>query len=306
MMLNLSIHIRRLFVGAAYSGLIYMSSGCTPEGHTQTQFDENAVASTSPWQLIWSDEFDEDGPPNPQHWGYEEGFVRNRELQLYTRRPENVWIKDGHLVLEAARETVPNPDYAPMDADQGRNAWIRQRETAEYTSAALTTKGLQEFRYGRVEVRAKLPEGRGMWPAIWMLAHDIGEVKWPDCGEIDIMEYVGHIPHTIHGAVHTGQKNHLNKNHPSTRVKLDNLHEQFNLYAIEWSADRLDFYVNDNNYMTYVNDGEGQGTWPFDKPYYLIMNIAVGGTWGGTAGVDGIIFPQRMHIDYVRVYQARP
>ena len=168
--------------------------------------------------------------------------------------------------------------------------------------------------YGRVAVRAKLPEGRGMWPAIWMLASDIdagdgkGGVPWPRCGEIDIMEYVGYIPDTVHTAVHTGVRNHMVGNHPTGRVQPGDLHDTFRTYAVEWTAEKIDFFVDDHLVQTYANDSatheDPEGVWPFDKPHYLILNIAVGGAWGGQQGVDETIFPQRMEIDWVRVYEA--
>ena len=239
------------------------------------------------WSLVWSDEFDRDGMPDPSRWTYEEGFIRNQESQYYTRaRPENARIEDGTLIIEARRE--------------------RFGDDAEYTSASLTTRGIASWRYGRVEVRAKLPTGRGMWPAIWMLGENIDEVGWPASGEIDIMENVGFDPDRIHANVHTEAFNHVLGTNKGASIEVPDPHEEFHVYAVEWSAERIEFFVDGRSYFTFTNSAAGAAEWPFDQPHFLIINAAIGGGWGGQQGIDDSIFPQRYYIDYVRVYERAP
>jgi beta-glucanase (GH16 family) len=255
----------------------------------------------SQWQLVWSDEFDYMGPPDPKRWTNETGFVRNRELQYYTAgRKENARVENGRLIIEAHRERFPNPRHSPDSSD-----W-RRAAHAEYTSASLTTQGLGQWRYGRIEVRAQLPYGRGVWPAIWMLGVNRSEVGWPRCGEIDIMEYVGFDPHLIHANIHTGAYNHVRGTGKGNRIRIQNPYDRMRLYAVEWSAEKIDFFVDDQKYFTYEKEpGAGEDVWPFDQPFYLILNLAIGGAWGGQKGIDESIFPQRFEIDYVRVYERR-
>lgn len=235
------------------------------------------------WRLVWADEFDVDGLPDPSRWTYEEGLIRNDELQYYTRaRPENARVENGALVIEARRE-----------------AW----EGADYTSASVTTRGITSWRYGRIEVRAKLPTGRGMWPAIWMLGENIDEVGWPACGEIDIMENVGFDPDRIHANVHTEAFNHVLGTNLGEVIDLPDPHLDFHVYAVEWRPDRIEFFLDGERYFSFENSGAGPAEWPFDTPHFLILNAAVGGAWGGQQGVDDSIFPQRYYIDYVRVYE---
>jgi beta-glucanase (GH16 family) len=144
---------------------------------------------TLPWHLKWSDEFDKDGLPDPTKWGYEEGLVRNNEAQLYTKRSENARVEGGMLVIEGRKEELPNPHFK-----EGSENWKEQKPVASYTSASLKTQGIASWQYGRIEVRAKIPQGKGIWPAIWTLGDNISEIGWPRCGEIDIMEFVGKEP----------------------------------------------------------------------------------------------------------------
>jgi beta-glucanase (GH16 family) len=251
----------------------------------------------SEWKLVWSDEFDQPGLPDSKRWTNEVGFIRNREAQYYVAgRMENARVEDGKLVIEARKEKFPNPQYR---ADAPR----RGPEMAEYTSASLTTEGLHAWKYGRVEVRAKLPQGRGIWPAIWMLGTNRRAVGWPACGEIDIMEYVGFEPDTIHANVHTRKYNHVQKTGKGDRIQVEKPFDTFHVYAIDWHEDRIDFFVNNKRYFTFQKEPEaGPEAWPFDQPFYLILNLAIGGAWGGQKGIDESIFPQRFEIDYVRVY----
>jgi beta-glucanase (GH16 family) len=253
------------------------------------------------WQLVWSDEFEKPGLPDPARWDHETGFIRNDELQYYTReRKENARVEGGMLIIEARKERMKNPAYDPSTPSRRGG---RKREFAEYTSASLVTRGKASWTYGRIEVRAKLPSGRGTWPAIWTLGTDFGATPWPACGEIDIMEFVGFEPGNIHAHVHTRKYNHIAKTDKGDKTPVADASEKFHLYAVEWDAERIDFFVDGLKYFSYLNEGTGTDAWPFDKPQYLILNLAIGGSWGGQKGVDDEIFPQRFTIDYVRVYQ---
>src|SRR5205085_12137598 len=158
--------------------------------------------------------------------------------------------------------------------------------------------------YGRIEVRAKVPSGRGTWPAIWTLA-DEPNARWPACGEIDIMEHVGFDPGKIHANIHTAKYNHVKRNGKGSQLSVPDATSAFHVYALEWSSERLDFFVDDQKYFTYENEKTGSDAWPYDKPHYLILNLAIGGAWGGQKGIDESIFPQRYYFDYVRVYQKK-
>ncbi|WP_128543507.1 glycoside hydrolase family 16 protein [Larkinella soli] len=238
-------------------------------------------------KLVWSDEFDKAGLPDPKKWKYDVGGhgFGNNELQYYLGpRPENARVENGHLIIEARRE---------------------KHENRAYTSAKLLTQGIAEWKYGRIEVRAKLPKGRGTWPAIWMLGSNIKTTRWPLCGEIDIMEHVGFNEGKIHGSIHTDAYNHVRGTHKTGTTQLANATADFNVYAIDWTTDRIEFYINDRKYYSAAKKDLGSKVeeWPLDQPYYLILNLAVGGNWGGQQGVDESIWPQRLEVDYVRVYQ---
>ena len=254
------------------------------------------------WKLVWSDEFDKPGLPDPAKWGYEVGFIRNNEAQYYTReRKENARVEDGYLVIEARKEKTKNEAYRPEGGEGRRRG--RGSEFAEYTSASLLTKGKAEWTYGRIEVRAKLPSGRGTWPAIWTLGTNINQVGWPTCGEIDIMEFVGYEPGVVHANIHTGDYNHVKGTGKGNKISVPDASEQFHVYVVEWYPDRLDFFLDDKKYFTFRKESDRVGVWPFNQPQYLILNLAIGGAWGGQKGIDDTIFPQRYLIDYVRVYQ---
>ncbi|MFN3485513.1 MAG: family 16 glycosylhydrolase [Planctomycetota bacterium] len=249
------------------------------------QTDSGPSVPRGNWKLVWSDEFDTPGLPDPSKWDYEEGLVRNRELQYYTRaRRENARVEDGTLILEARREDFKG---------------------ARFTSASLRTLGKASWTYGRFEIKARIPTGRGLWPALWTLGTDLRRVGWPACGELDIMENVGFDPETIYATVHTRKYNHVKGNSKGGRIRLARPFDRFIVYAMEWFPDRIDFFADQEKYFTYVNDGSGADAWPFDRPQYLILNVAVGGTWGGQKGVDETVFPQQMRVDYVRVYEKQ-
>ena len=191
---------------------------------------------------------------------------------------------------------------APV-ADLVRSGLINEPAQASRLEKAMTDGDIANLL--DVNVRAKLPTGRGTWPAIWTLGTNIREVGWPTCGEIDIMENVGFNPDTIHANIHTKKYNHVRKTAKGSTIKVSKPYEKFHIYAIEWSEDRIDFFVDKNKYFTFENEKSGQDAWPYDKPQYLILNTAIGGTWGGQKGIDDSIFPQKYYIDYVRVYQKQ-
>lgn len=247
-------------------------------------------------KLVWNDEFNGEGLPNPEAWGYEVGYIRNNEEQYYTdARLENIFQKDGCLTIKTIKEDY---DISDKPGNHGR-------KTAKYTSAAIDTDGKLSWQYGRVEVRAQLPKGKGIWPAIWMMGDNIHQVGWPGCGEIDIMEYVGHTPATSHGTIHMRAKNGQNWTNVSkgNNVKLDAPEEQFYVYALEWTADKMLILVDDQVVLEFKKSEEESKTalWPFDQKFFIILNTAIGGAWGGEIA-DGIC-PQEYKIDYVRVYQ---
>ncbi len=252
-------------------------------------FIVSAVAAAAERILIWSDEMDVDGLPNPEKWLYDTGGGGwgNDEAQYYTgERLENARVENGVLIIEARREPWPS---------------ARNRQN-EYTSARLVSKGAGDWLYGRVEVRAKLPAGRGTWPAIWMLPSGDAYGRWPRSGEIDIMEHVGFDMNRIHGSLHSLAHNWLTETQPTASIVVDNVDTEFHTYAIEWAPGEIRFFVDDIEYLHAQDPGTGWEEWPFDQPFHLVLNVAVGGFWGGLEGIDPDIWPQRMEIEYVRVY----
>ena len=242
-------------------------------------------AHAAHWKLVWSDEFDYHGLPDRTKWDYEEGFVRGTESQYYTRaRLENARVDGSQLIIECRKEHFTPPNHAPV----------------EYTAASLITRHSFTCQYGRIEVRAKLPHGKGVWPAIWMLGASYPQVNWPQCGEIDIMEFVGHDPDNIYAHLHyhaDGRRQFDRGVLPTIAPAAD-----FHVYACEWFADRIDFFFDTQKYHTVPTDKAGVGTDnPFRKPHYLLINFALGGAWGGP--IDDTILPQTYLIDYVRIYQ---
>jgi len=239
-----------------------------------------------PYQLVWSDEFDHAGLPDPAKWTYDVGGNGwgNNELEYYTsNRLENARVENGNLVIEARKESW-----------QGMN----------YTSARLLTKGKMSWQYGKIEVRAKLPRGRGTWPAIWMLG-DTNPLKWPDDGEVDIMEHVGFDQGIIHGPVHCKKYKWVIGNGKTATTPVMDCSDSFHVYAVEWDNNNLNISVDSTSYMSFSNEHSGYDAWPFDNKLFMILNIAVGGNWGGQKGVDDSVWPQQMLIDYVRVYQRK-
>lgn len=252
-------------------------------------------------ELIWCDDFATDGPPDPRWWAHELGYKRNREWQYYTDRPENVRVEGGALVIEARREQLP---ISAEQAKRRADGHPVEERLAHYTSGSLTTRGRFDFRYGRLEARARLPRGRGVWPAIWMSGANVGEVGWPMCGEIDVMEYVGFDPDAVHAAVHTKSGNHVWGGHQSARLPLAGLGERACTFALDWSPERIAVSAEGQTYFVYDRPADDPLAWPFDQPFFLRVNLAIGGIWGGKHGVDDAIFPQTFAIEWIRVYDA--
>ena len=269
--------------------VVTCSGPTSSENEDEDPYERITTASGRTWQLVWNDEFDRDGMPDGSKWQYDAGYIANNEEQYYTiGRPENSRIEGGHLTIEARQEPYTSPTNVQ----------------AEYTSARLKTEGRAAWTYGRIEVRARLPRGRGMWPAIWMLGTNISQVGWPTCGEIDIMEHVGFQPTRVHANIHTRAFNHTINTGKGASTTIENPYDEFHVYAVEWLEDRLEFFVDGRQYFAYPKqEGYSNDEWPFDKPHFLILNAAVGGDWGGQQGIDDSIFPTEFVIDYVRVYE---
>lgn len=249
------------------------------------------VKDVSSPKLVWADEFDYSGTPDSSKWNFNvgDGCPRvcgwgNNELQYYTENAlENARVENGHLVIEARLDSMGG---------------------MRYTSARLTTKGKGDWKYGRIEVRSKLPQGRGTWPAIWMLPTVADRpMQWPRDGEIDIMEHVGYNQGMIVGSIHTEKYNHIKWTQKSDSVYLADVSSEFHTYALDWTEEKLIWLIDDEAFLEISKNDEDYEGWPFDQPFHLILNIAVGGNWGGKHGVDDAIWPQQMVIDYVRVYQ---
>ena len=247
------------------------------------------------WQLVWSDEFDSD-VIDEEKWNkllWRPGWVNN-ELQAYTAETNNIFIENGNLVLQALYQ----PGYTGTDY-QGNGY------TTDYTSGRLNTAGKAEWSYGRFEIRAKLPEGVGSWPAIWMLGSSISSIGWPACGEIDIMEHVGFDEGNIHASIHTTAYNHILGTQKTAHINVPTATDSFHVYTLEWTANYMYFMVDDQPLHFVYNDSENDvDKWPFDQSAYLILNLAVGGDWGGAQGVDNSSFPMSMLVDYVRIYES--
>lgn len=241
------------------------------------------------YQLVWSDEFNYKGLPDSTKWSYDtEGNAwgwGNDELQFYTKkRKENAIVDGAYLHIKAIKE---------------------QWENKNYTSARLITKGKGDWLYGRVEVRAKLPTGRGTWPAIWMLSTDWEYGNWPKSGEIDIMEHVGYMPDSVFASAHTEIYNHKIGTQKTAGYYLPDCEKEFHNYILEWDEMEYKVYVDSTEYFSFKNEQKTYKEWPFDKKFHLLLNVAVGGFWGAVEGVDERIFPQEMLVDYVRVYQKQ-
>ncbi len=245
--------------------------------------DKNWSFETTP---TWEDNFNATGAPDLTKWGYDIGGSGwgNNELQYYTGNG-NARQENGNLVIEVKKEN-----------NSGR----------EYTSARLVSRGKGDFLYGRIEVRAKLPRGRGTWPAIWMLSTDRQYGDWPASGEIDIMEHVGYDPNKIHSSIHTTAFNHTRNTQKTAFKMVPDAMDAFHIYRIDWTPYSIRSFIDGVQYFEFVNQGTGYTVWPFDKRQHLLLNVAVGGDWGGVQGVDNTIFPVKFEIDYVKVYKLIP
>ena len=258
------------------------------------------------YQLVWSDEFNYKGAPNNKKWVYDIGFISNEEKQYFTSNAKNVRVEKGNLIIEAHKESVANKDYkSNAFRDKSWLRYIPKIDSAKYTSARIKTMGLASWKYGRIDVRAKLPKGTGLWPAIWMLGENRKEVGWPESGEIDIMEYVGFSPDSIFGTIHTKAYNHLKKTQKGKKTFISNPNDTYHTYSLEWTPEKMDFILDDVVYNSFANEHKTTAEWPFDQKFYLILNVSVGGMLGGQKGIDDTVFPQHMAVDYVRVFQKK-
>jgi beta-glucanase (GH16 family) len=242
-----------------------------------------------PWQFetdpVWSDEFSVNGKPDSLKWGYDVGGGGwgNNELQFYTEG-DNALIRDGKLFIEVRKE------------DKGDR---------HYTSTRLVSKNKGDFLYGRFEARAKIPKGRGLWPAIWMLPTDWAYGNWPRSGEIDIMEEVGFDPDRFHISMHTEAYNHVKGTQKTATTVIPDATADFHVFRVDWTPEDIRGFIDDKLIFTFVNEHKTAAEWPFDKRFHWLLNVAVGGNWGGQKGVDDSIFPAAMQVDYVRVYRLK-
>lgn len=235
--------------------------------------------------LVMQDEFDTDGVLNTSLWDYEIGTGNNgwgnNELQYYTNRNENISVQNGKLLITANKE-----DY------QG----------SSYTSARILTKGKFDQKYGRFEARIRVPYGQGIWPAFWLLGDNIDQVGWPQCGEIDIMEYRGQEPTLLHGSIHGPGYSGGNPVTKTYELMNDRFDTGFHIFGIEWGPEYINYYVDDVLYNQ-ITPADADGEWVFDHPFYIIINLAVGGSFAGSPNEE-TVFPQTMLVDYVRVYKS--
>ncbi|MDB5022654.1 MAG: Beta-glucanase, family [Mucilaginibacter sp.] len=231
----------------------------------------------------WSDEFDTDGAPDPNKWGYDVGGGGwgNHELEYYTNTTNNASITNGILSITAKKESMGGMSY---------------------TSSRMVSKTPADMLYGRLEVKAKLPSGKGTWPAIWMLPNDYAYGNWPNSGEIDIMEMVGYDPNNVHFSIHD-QTNFAGNSKTST-MNIPTAMTDYHIYRADWTPDGIKGYYDDVLVFTFLNDKKGNSaTWPFNKPFHILLNLAIGGDWGGAQGVDDTAFPTEMQVDYVHYYK---
>lgn len=248
-------------------------------------FSQTSGNLTPGWKLVWADEFNYNGLPDSAKWGYDVGGSGwgNNELEYYTQYDTgNAVVHNGKLYITARKA---------------------QKENKAFTSARLITKNRGDWTNGKIEVSAKLPPGRGLWPAIWMLPTDWAYGGWPKSGEIDIMEHVGFKKDSVYFSIHTESFNHVIGTQKTRGIKIIDPYNSFHVYGIEWDQQKIDFLLDGLVVFSYSNTGNGPKEWPFDKRFHLLLNLAVGGNWGGQQGIDDAIFPATMLVDYVRVYQ---
>jgi len=272
----------------AFLFAILLVAACNQK-KANTSNTDSVNKSEDEYKLVWQDEFDYSGLPDSTLWGYDtegnDAGWGNNEAQFYTvERVENAKVEDGILNITAHKE-----DY----------------KDKKYTSARLVSKA--DWKYGKIETRAKLPAGIGTWAAIWMMpggwTYNTG--NWPDIGEFDIMEHVGYEPGVIHASAHSKDYQWQVGTQKTDTIHIADATETFHSYIWEWTPEVVKAYVDDRLYFEYKNEGLGETKWPYDKPFYLILNVAVGGAWGSVKGIDDEAFPQIMEVDYVRVYQKK-
>lgn len=261
---------------------LLFTAACTPTPPPEPTPEPTPVGYREGWTLVWSDEFD-GSAINPDYWTHEIGGHGwgNGESQYYTDSADNSFIEDGHLVIQALEQNVGGKLF---------------------TSARLITKDKVTAHFGRIEARIQIPRGQGLWPAFWMLGETFPEVRWPQSGEIDIMENIGSEPHIVHGTVHGpgysgGDGVGASYRLPINEAFADNFHD----FAIEWEPGEIRWYVDDVLYHT-LNPNDVPGEWVYDQPFFLLLNVAVGGQWPGYPD-QNTTFPQRMVVDYVRIYE---
>ena len=270
--------------------LFFFFAGCSP------QDNQNSIPDPEPWliegwDIIWHDEFDS-SPLDINKWSHEIGGhgFGNNELEYYTNDSANAFVQDSMLHIRAK--------FEPSGIGDANN--LRY-----FSSSRLRTVGKGDWKYVRIDVRAKLALGQGIWPAIWMLPTDWVYGGWPKSGEIDIMEHVGHDEGRVHGSVHTESYNHKIGTQRSKTKVLSGVKDSFHVYSIEWYEDRIDFFIDNQQYFTFANDQKNDyKTWPFNQRFHLLINVAVGGDWPGSPD-NTTIFPQDMEVDYVRVYKKQ-
>lgn len=234
--------------------------------------------------LVWTEEFNYNGLPDDKYWSFEQIWVNN-EKQTYTiNDTDNCYVENDYLKITALKE---------------------QYGATQYTSARINTRGKFNFTYGRVEGRIKVAGGRGTWPAFWMMPESFDPLTnpWPDCGEIDIMEYVGYDADHIHAHCHNELYSGLTANDYGASVEVDNVSTMWHIYGMKWNEERLIFYVDDWVYFVYENISVGKKQYPYIEPFYIILNLAIGGNWGGAQGIDDSIFPVSYYVDWIRVFR---
>ena len=260
-------------------------------------FSRPPAPPAAEWKLVWADEFNTPGPPDPKKWAFETGFVRNNELQWY--QPDNARCENGLLIIESRRESRPNPRYQPGSTD-----WKTSRDSIRYTAASLLTKGLHQWQYGRFEMRGRIDTRPGLWPAFWTLGVS-GE--WPTNGEIDIMEYYRNtlLANVAWGTNEKWKAKWRTTKKPITEFSDPQWSKKFHTWRMDWDQDFIKLYVDDQllnsvALLTTIN-GDGSGKNPFHQPHYVLLNLAIGGQNGGDPSATK--FPARFEVDYVRVYQ---
>ncbi|MES2374370.1 MAG: glycoside hydrolase family 16 protein [Bacteroidota bacterium] len=250
------------------------------------------------YTLVWSDEFNTDGAPDPANWNYEKGFVRNHELQYY--QPENAWCEKGNLIIESRKEDKPNPGYV-----EGSTDWRKNRPTINYTSTCMRTSGLKTWQYGRFEMRARIDISAGIWPAWWTLGVSKG---WPGNGEIDIMEYYrGKLLANVACLGPDHKAEWFSNTFPTDSLGGTNWSNKFHVWKMDWTEEYIALYLDDvllnKVSLDKLVNKDGSNFNPFKQPHYMLLNVALGGDNGGN--VEKTSFPRRMEVDYVRVYQKK-